>query len=270
MSSLQSDYGFAKLTAVGSGKGGTGKTFVTVTLAHALAHLGEKILLCDADLGLSNTALHLGLDDGGDIGGVLAGKAPIDKAVVPVFGGIKERGGFDLLGAPAGTGALANAGETGASQLLTTLRFSAQYDRVLLDLGAGVDAMVMRFAAGADENILVMTPDPAALTDAYAFTKLLAHRAAGRKPSILVNMAAGESEARRTADALISVAENFLKLSPDYLGSIPRDAHALAAVRRQMSLLTLYPQCPASQAIEAIARKISGRGEAKKVSAKSA
>jgi len=269
MSSLQSDYGFAKLTAVGSGKGGTGKTFITVNLAHALAHLGEKVLLCDADLGLSNTALHLGLDSGGDIAGVLAGKTPIDKAVVPVFGGVKERGGFDLLGAPAGTGALANAGELGASQLLTTLRFSAHYDRVLLDLGAGVDAMVMRFASGADDNILVMTPDPAALTDAYAFAKLLAHRAAGRKPSILVNMAAGESEARRTADALISVAQNFLRLVPEYLGSVPRDAHALTAVRRQMSLLTLYPQAPAARAIEAIARKISGR-EAKAVSAKSA
>lgn len=270
MSSLQEDYGFAKLTAIGSGKGGTGKTFVTVTLAHALAHLGERVLLCDADLGLSNTALHLGLDSGGDIAGVLAGKTPIDKAVVPVFGGVKTRGGFDLLGAPAGSGALANAGEMGASQLLTTLRFSAHYDRVLLDLGAGVDSMVMRFAAGADENILVMTPDPAALTDAYAFAKLLALRAAGRKPSILVNMAAGETEARRTADALIGVSKNFLKLEPEYLGAIPRDAHALTAVRRQTSLLTLYPQSAAARAIEAVARKISGRGEKPKASAKSA
>ncbi len=127
----------------------------------------------------------------------------------------------------------------------------------------------MRFAAGSDENILVMTPDPAALTDAYAFAKLLAHRAAGRKPSILVNMAAGESEARRTADALIAVSQNFLKLEPEYLGAIPRDAHALTSVRRQMSLLTLYPQSAAAHAIENVARKISGR-EQKKVSAKSA
>jgi flagellar biosynthesis protein FlhG len=269
MSSLQSDYGFARLTAIGSGKGGTGKTFVSVTLAHALAHLGEKVLLCDADLGLSNSALHLGLDSGGDIAGVLAGKTPLDQAVAPVFGGISARGGFDLLGAPAGSGALANAGELGAGQLLTTLRFAGQYDRVLLDLGAGVDAAVMRFAAGSDENILVMTPDPAALTDAYAFAKILANKAAGRKPSILVNMAAGESEARRTADALISVSQNFLKLEPEYLGAIPRDAHALTSVRRQMSLLTLYPQCAAAHAIENIARKISGR-EHKSVSAKSA
>jgi len=269
MSSLQSDYGFARLTAIGSGKGGTGKTFVSVTLAHALAHLGERILLCDADLGLSNTALHLGLESGGDIAGVLAGKTPLEKAVVPVFGGVDARGGFDLLGAPAGSGALANAGEMGASQLLTTLRFAGQYDRVLLDLGAGVDAAIMRFASGADEDILVMTPDPAALTDAYAFAKLLANKAAGRKPSIIVNMAAGESEARRTADALIAVAQNFLKLEPEYLGSIPRDAHALTSVRRQMSLLTLYPQSAAARAIETIARKLAGR-ELKPASAKSA
>lgn len=261
MTSLQTEFGFARLTAIGSGKGGTGKTFVTVTLAHALAHLGEKVLLCDADLGLSNTALHLGLDHSGDLAGILSGKATVESAIVPVFGGAKNRGGFDLLGAPSGSGALANAGELGASQLLTTLRFSAHYDRVLLDLGAGVDAMVMRFAAGADENILVMTPDPAALTDAYAFVKLLAHRAAGRKPSILVNMASGENEARRTADALIGVAQNFLKLTPDYLGYVPRDPHALTAVRRQTPLLSLYPQSAAARAIETVARKITGREE---------
>jgi flagellar biosynthesis protein FlhG len=259
VSSLQADYGFPRLTAIGSGKGGTGKTFVATTLAHALAQLGEKVLLCDADLGLSNATLHLGLDSDGDIAGVLSGKTALDQAVVPVFGGIGTRAGFDLLGAPAGSGALANAGGLGAPQLLTTLRFAGQYDRVLLDLGGGVDPMVMRFAAGADENILVMTPDPAALTDAYAFTKLLALRAAGRKPSILVNMASGESEARRTANALILAAQNFLKIELGYLGFVPRDAHALTSVRRQMPLLTLYPQSSAARAIEAIAQKISGR-----------
>jgi flagellar biosynthesis protein FlhG len=117
----------------------------------------------------------------------------------------------------------------------------------------------MRFATGSDENILVMTPDPAALTDAYAFTKLLTLRAAGRKPSILVNMTSGESEARRTADALIVAARNFLKLEPNYLGFVPRDAHALTSVRRQMSLLTLYPQSSAARAVEAIAQKLSER-----------
>jgi len=269
MSSLQSDYGFARLTAIGSGKGGTGKTFVSVTLAHALAHLGERVLLCDADLGLSNTSLHLGLDSGGDIAGVMAGATPLENAVVGVFGGVETRGGFDLLGGPAGSGALADAGEMGISQLLTCLRFAAHYDRVLLDLGAGIDANVMRFAAGADENILVMTPDPAALTDAYAFSKVLAQRSVGRKASILVNMA-GESEARRTAQALISVSQSFLKLEPEYLGAIPRDPHALTAVRRQMSLLTLYPQAPAARAIEMIARRLSGRFETPVPSAKTA
>lgn len=261
MSSLQSDYGFAKLTAIGSGKGGTGKTFVSATLAHTLAQLGERVLLCDADLGLSNTALHLGLGNGGEIGGVMAGQMPLENAVIGVFGGVDARGGFDHLGGPAGSGALANASETGIAQLLTSLRFAAQYDRVLLDLGAGIDGAVMRFAVGSDENILVMTPDPAALTDAYAFSKVLAQRKAGAQPSILVNMAAGESEARRTAEALISVSRNFLKQAPDYLGFIPRDPHALTAVRRQTSLLSLYPQSPAARAIERIARKLSGRFE---------
>ncbi len=258
MSSLQAEFGFPRLTAIGSGKGGTGKTFVAITLAHALARHGQKVLLCDADLGLSNTSLQLGLDTGGDLAGVLSGNISLDQAIAPVFGGVAIKGGFDLLGAAAGSGALANMGEMGAGQLLTSLRFSGDYTHILLDLGAGVDTMVMTFAAGADDNLLVMTPDPSALTDAYAFTKLLAQRAPGRVPSVLVNMTAGGNEAQRTADALCTVATRFLNITPHFMGSVPRDPYALTAIRRQTSLLEAYPQSPAAKAMNDIALKICG------------
>ncbi len=143
--------------AIGSGKGGTGKTLVAVSLAHALAQEGEKVLLCDADLGLSNTCVHLGLDHGGDLAGVIAGRCALADAVVPVFGGIKQRGGFDVLAAPAGSGALADIDEAQAHRLIETLRAAKHYDRIVLDLGAGVDAITMHFAAAADSALLVMT-----------------------------------------------------------------------------------------------------------------
>jgi flagellar biosynthesis protein FlhG len=244
-----------RLLAIGSGKGGTGKTLIAVSLAQALAHEGERVLLCDADLGLSNTTVHLGLERGGDLAGVLSGKRALSDAIVPARGGIAARGGFDVLAAPAGSGALADIGEDQAKHLIDTLRAARSYDRVLLDLGAGVDATTMHFGASADDLLLVLTPDPASLADAYAFAKLLKRRGA-KLPFVVVNMAAGDAEARRTSGALGMTCQAFLKEVPEYLGHIPRDPHVLEAVRRQSQLLNLHPQAPASLAIAVVARRL--------------
>ena len=248
-----------RITAIGSGKGGTGKTLIAVSLAHALAHEGEKVLLCDADLGLSNAAVHLGLDDGGNLPAVMRGDCAVSDAIVPVLGGVTKRGGFDLLSAPAGSGALANSTKEDARRLLIALSAADTYDRVLLDLGAGVDATTMMFAAASDEAILVMTPDPAALTDAYAFTKLLHRADNSHLPLALVNLAINDKEAEKSFDALASTTRAFLKCELEYLGGVPRDPKAIDAVRRQCHLLTLYPQAEASRAIEVIARRLHDR-----------
>jgi flagellar biosynthesis protein FlhG len=244
--------------AVGSGKGGTGKTLVAVSLAHALAHEGERVLLCDADLGLSNTTVHLGLDSGGDLAGVMAGRRALADAVAPAFGGSRQRGGFDVLAAPAGSGALADIGEEQAARLIETLRGATDYDRVVLDLGAGVDATTMHFAAASDNVLLVMTPDPASLADAYAFAKLLKRRGA-RLPFVVVNMAANDAEARRTSGALGTTCQAFLGAVPEYLGGVPRDPHVSQAVRRQSQLLTLSPQAAAAVAIGTVARRLHNK-----------
>jgi flagellar biosynthesis protein FlhG len=249
---IQPVFGGPRVTAVGSGKGGTGKTVVTLSLAHALALEGEKVLVCDADLGLSNTTVHLGLEHGGDLPGVLCGKRALKDAVRSLGGG------FDLLAAPAGSGALANPQAETLERLIAVLRGARQYDRILLDLAAGVDDVVLHLAAKADETVLVMTPDPAALTDAYAFTKLLLRRGAG-KPSLVVNMATTDQEARRSGDALINSARAFLDCAPEYLGGIPRDPQVQEAVRRQGDLIALYPQSHAVAALLAVARKLHRR-----------
>ena len=250
-----------RLTAIGSGKGGTGKTLIAVSLAHALAHRGERVLLCDADLGLSNAGVHLGLSETGDLAGVLSGVKSIREAVVRVASG--PHAGFDLLAAPSGSGALADAGDDIIDTLIAAIAQASGYDRVLIDLGAGVDAKIMQFAAHADDVLLVVTPDPSSLTDAYAFAKLLLRRTTTRVPQLVVNMTLNATEGRRIADALMTSARAFLKCAPDYLGHIPYDARVPEAVRRQSPLLALFPQSPAATAIETIALHLHGNRGAK-------
>jgi flagellar biosynthesis protein FlhG len=248
-----------RLTAIGSGKGGTGKTFISLSLAQSFADLGERVLVCDADLGLSNTAVHLGLARSGDLPGFLAGRTQLTAAVAKVE--TQGHQSFDLLAAPAGSGALSNADGAMAEKLTQLLRRATSYDRVVIDLGAGISEPVLTIAADADDVVVAMTPDPAALTDAYAFVKLVLKRTGGRCPSLIVNMAAGAPEAKRTAEALTNAARTFLKATPAFLGFVPSDARVVDCLRRQASLFIAHPNCPSLTAIAALAGKLGGAGQ---------
>jgi flagellar biosynthesis protein FlhG len=245
-----------RLTAIGSGKGGTGKTFVALTLAQAFADMGERVLVCDADLGLSNTPVQLGLAHCGDLPGFLAGRLPLKSAAAKVE--TPSHAAFDLLAAPPGSGVLSDAGGATAEHLAGLLRRSS-YDRVVIDLGAGIGDMVMTLAAEADDVLVVLTPDPAALTDAYAFVKLVLKRTGGRAPALLVNMAASAPEAKRTAETLTNSARTFLKATPAYLGFVPSDMRVVECLRRQTSLWLAYPRSPALTAINAFTAVLGGK-----------
>jgi flagellar biosynthesis protein FlhG len=247
----------ARLTAIGSGKGGTGKTFVALTLAQAFANMGERVLLCDADLGLSNTSVQLGLAQAGDLPGFLAGRTPLKNAIATVS--IASCAAFDLLAAPAGSGVLADADRVTVERLALGLRRASGYDRVVIDLGAGIGETVMTLAAEADDVVVVLTPDPAALTDAYAFIKLVLRRTGGRAPALLVNLASSSPEARRTAEALINSARTFLKASPAYLGFVPNDMRVVECSRRQISLWQAYPKSPSLSAVSALTGLLGGQ-----------
>lgn len=238
-----------RLTAIGSGKGGTGKTFVSLSLARCFARRGEKILVCDADLGLSNTSVQLGLASGGNLPALLSGRISFRDAIVTVPG---KQGSFDLLAAPAGSGQLADAGEKVAERLVALLSNISGYDRVVIDLGAGVGPGTMAIAASAEDTLVVTNPDPAAITDAYAFVKLMARRTGGRMPAVVVNRAGNATEADRTAEALTTASRTFLRAVPDYLGFVPLDPKVMEAIRHQKSLMELYPQCPAAMALDAL------------------
>ena len=231
------------LTAIGSGKGGTGKTVIAIGLAQALVKAGSRVLLCDADLGLANAAVQMGLCESGDLPSFMAGLKPLECSVVATAAG------FDLLAAPSGSGALANVGPLAAENLCTRLRKAAGYDHVLLDLGAGVDGVVMRFAARADTTLLVVTPDPASLTDAYAFAKLLQRATGSRLPQLVINRSHSAAEADHTREAMAQTCRSFLRQVPELLGTVPHDRAVQDAIRRQLPLLARLPLGPAARAL---------------------
>jgi flagellar biosynthesis protein FlhG len=243
----------ARLVAIASGKGGVGKTWFAITLAHALARGGRRVLLFDGDLGLANVDIQLGLTPPHDLAGVIGGRIPLREAVLR-----HELGGFDILAGRSGSGTLSALDPVRLDTVLTTLReVACAYDVVLLDLGAGLERPVRRMAAQADSLLVLATDEPTSLTDAYAVLKLhAADRGSGAlvdTARIVVNQAANHPAGERTFATLQRACETFLRQSPRLLGVVRRDDHVREAIRRQALLLTRHPACPAAADVEHIA-----------------
>lgn len=239
--------------AVASGKGGVGKTWFAITLAHAMARGGRRVLLFDADLGLANVDIQLGLVPALDLGSVVSGAAALSDAISGF-----APGGFDVVAGRSGSGSLAALDPMALEGVLLTLAAAtAHYDVVLLDLGAGVDRSVRRLAAWADTLLVVATEEPTSLTDAYATMKLHAADRPGGDARLVVNMCSTPAAGVRTAATLTRACHAFLGRTPPLLGTIRRDAHVQDAIRRQSLLLTRHPNCPASLDVERIATGIA-------------
>ena len=235
--------------AIASGKGGVGKTWFSITLAHALARMGRRVLLFDGDLGLANIDIQLGLVPRHDLGHVLAGAAPVGAAIQR-----HEAGGFDVLAGRSGSGALAAMEAALLDRTLALLAGEgARYDHVILDLGAGLEGGVRRMAAWADVLLVLLTDEPTSLTDAYATVKLHAQDRPGGDARLVVNLAASPAAAARTAAAIGRACATFLGHSPGLLGSVRRDPHVPEAIRRQALLATRHPGSTAAIDVERIA-----------------
>jgi len=238
--------------AIASGKGGVGKTWLAITLAHALARQGRRILLFDADLGLANVDVQLGLTPPHDLGAVVAGTASLSEAVLR-----HPDGGFDILAGRSGSGALSGLEPAALDLTLTALReAAASYDATLLDLGAGVERAVRRMAAFADRLLVVATEEPTSLTDAYAVLKLHAADRPDGDARIVVNQAASRASGERTYAALRRACISFLHRDAPLAGIVRRDDRVREAIRRQALLLIRHPGCPAAQDAEAVAREL--------------
>jgi flagellar biosynthesis protein FlhG len=242
-----------RVIAVTSGKGGVGKSNVVVNLGLALAQRGLKVLLIDADLGLGNLDILLGLTPRFTIQDVLS--LGLDLADVIVEG----PRGLKILPASSGIPELATLDEFQKLFLLNEMdHYTEDIDVVLIDTGAGISPNVIFFNTGAQERILVVNNQPPAIADAYALIKILVTQHGENRFKLLVNDLAHCREAELVYRTLLRVTERFLGqgITLDYLGFIPHDDAVPKAVMRQQPILALYPQAPASRSFVVIAQTL--------------
>lgn len=251
----------ARITAITSGKGGVGKTFASANLAAALARRGENVLVLDADLGLANLDVVLNLYPKITLHDVFTGKHPLEEAI------LKAPGGFSVLLAGSGMVEYSRLTPEVRDQLLKVIEtVTPRFDRVLLDTGAGISDVVLYTVSLADEVLVVATPEPTSLTDAYATIKVLANTQGRRELQLLVNQANRPGEGKVIRGQLQQVVDRYVSQALDsavklqLVGEIPSDPAVREAVQKRQLLLECFPGSPAAQAVSAAAQKL---GEAR-------
>jgi flagellar biosynthesis protein FlhG len=246
-----------KVMAITSGKGGVGKTFVSANLAAALAKLGHRVLVLDADLGLANLDVVLNLYPKITLHDVFTGKAKLEEAI------IRAPGGFSVL--------LAGSGMVEYSRLTPEVRddflrimggLVPHYDVVLLDTGAGISDVVLFAVSLASEVVVVATPEPTSLTDAYATIKVLVGQQKRQTIRMVINQTARLGDGRAITVQLQQVLDRFVTTEPGrpiklvHMGDIPADPAVRQAIMRRQLLMQATPSCPAAMAISQLALKL--------------
>lgn len=246
-----------KVVAITSGKGGVGKTFVSANLAAALAKRGQRVLVLDADLGLANLDVVLNLYPKITLHDVFTGKAKLEEAI------IRAPGGFSVL--------LAGSGMVEYSRLTPEVReefvrvmnsLVPHYDIILLDTGAGISDVVLFAVSLASEVLVVATPEPTSLTDAYATIKVLVGQQKRQSIRMVINQTARLGDGRAITVQLQQVLDRFVPgghgkpVRLIHMGDIPADTSVRQAIMRRQLLLQTMPGCPAGMAIAQLALKI--------------
>ncbi len=250
----------ARILAVTSGKGGVGKTFVSANLAAALARRGERVLVLDADLGLANLDVVLNLFPKITLHDVFTGKAELEQAILPA------PGGFSVLLAGSGLVEYSRLTPEVSEKLLDVIqKVAPRFDRIILDTGAGISDVVLYAVSLADDVLVVATPEPTSLTDAYATIKVLATQQHRQAIKLLVNQIGRLGEGRVIRGQLQQVVDRYvtpnlpdpaLPFKLELVGEIPTDAAVREAVQKRRLLMEMLPGCPAAQGISAAAEKL--------------
>ena len=242
----------ARVLAVTSGKGGVGKSNVAANLAICLAAAGKRVILVDADLGLANLDILLPVRSGANLAQVLAGKKNLEQILQTGPAGIR------LICGASGLTHLADLNEFQRQKLIQDMEsLEHQADIIIIDTGAGISRNVLAFCQAADHTLVVTTPEPPSITDAYALIKTTTGTFSQAKLSLLVNMAENRNQAKNVFQRIADVSQKFLTLALYDAGYILRDEHLAQAVHQRQPVVLAYPRCPATHCFVALAQKLA-------------
>ncbi len=243
-----------QVLAITSGKGGVGKTNLAVNLAIALSMEGCRVAVFDADFGLANVDVFLGLTPGYHLGHVVEGIVPLRSIIV------EGPEGIDVVPASSGIQEMANLGDARRLQILGQLnQLMAEYDYVLIDTAAGISRNVVGLLEYARRVVVVAVPEPTAIVDAYAVIKVLCKQDMDRELLVIINSAYNAQEADEVFGQLSRVAERFLGRTLNPLGYVLKDERVHDAIVQQTPLLVRYPASAASRCLLRIARRLHDR-----------
>ena len=241
-----------RIIAVTSGKGGVGKTNVVANLAASLAELGKKVVVLDADFGLANIDVLLGLTPRFHLGHVLFGNKSLTEVMIQGPNGIK------IIPASSGLQRLAELTSEQRDYLVESFAdLHSDTDYLLIDTAAGISRNVIHFLLSAREVIVVSAPEPTAIVDGYAIIKIILKEDPAKPVQVIINSVQREEEAREVFGQINSVVRRFLGRDINYLGHIERDPHVTQAVRGQVLVACQFPDAPASRCFRQLARSIS-------------
>ena len=240
-----------QVVAVTGGKGGVGKTNVSVNLALALAELGRRVVLMDADLGLANVDVQLGLRPQATLADVLSGTCSLREVMVNGPGGIR------IVPAASGAAELVNLGPREHAGLIQAFcDIGDELDILLIDTAAGIGDSVVSFVRAAQEVIVVVCDEPPSITDASALNTLLSRDHGVTRFRVLANMVHSPQEGHNVFNKLLQVTDRFLDVALQYVGAVPYDESVRKAAQKQRATFDLFPRSRVSLAIRTIARKV--------------
>lgn len=241
-----------KVIAVSGGKGGVGKTNVSLNTAIALAKQGKKVLVLDADLGLANVDVMLGLRVQKNIAHVLSGDCELDDIIIEGPNGIK------IIPATSGTQSMVDLTPSEHAGLIRAFSdMQTEFDVLIVDTAAGISDMVLSFARAAQDVMLVVTDEPTSITDCYALMKLLSRDHGVFKFKVVANMVRSPREGQQLFAKLTKVTDRFLDVAIELVAVVPFDENIRKSVRKQKAIVDAFPDSAASRAFNELARKIN-------------
>jgi flagellar biosynthesis protein FlhG len=241
----------ASVIAITSGKGGVGKSNIAVNLAIKFAKSGKDVVLLDADLGLANADVLCNVELHANLSHVIARKMELRDVMTDA------PGGFRLIGGASGLARMADLSDDDRQRVVNALaELEQQTDVIIIDTGAGISPNVLSFTRAADDVLVVTTPEPTAITDAYAVIKVVSRDGGHRRISLLVNQVKSANEGRIVYDRISQVAKQFLGTTVLDAGHMFSDEQVSAAVRRRTPFLLTHPYCAAGQCISQLAMRL--------------